>query len=269
MDHSVVCSKVVEIARAVGAFIKSESGKVASVDIETKYKNNFVSYVDKQAEEKIVQALRRLVPEAGFIVEEGTVERTEHVTQWVIDPLDGTTNFLHELPSYAVSIALQQHGETTIGVVYEINKDECFYAYKDGGSFLNGKKIEVSKTGKLEQALISTGFPYYDFEILDEYISLLKFLMRNTGGIRRYGAAAVDLCYVACGRYDAFFEHSLAPWDVAAGALIIDQAGGFVTDFAGGTNFLFGRQILGVNGALKDQFLNLSKEYLTNNEGKT
>ncbi len=269
MNWMKVCEQVCELAREVGGFIRSESGKVQALEIETKYKNNFVSYVDKKAEALIVEGLKTIIPDAGFIVEEGTVEETKAEWQWIVDPLDGTTNFLHQLPSYAVSIALRGGDETVLGVVYEINKKECFSAYKGGIARVNEQQIFVSKTSELKGSLISTGMPYYDFEILDEYMCFLKHLVKNSGGIRRYGAAAVDLCYVACGRYDAFFEHSLSPWDVAAGAFIVQMAGGHVSDFQGDQDYIFGRRILATNELIYNEFLGLSRQYLCTSIRKT
>ncbi|OWY19351.1 inositol monophosphatase [Sphingobacteriales bacterium UPWRP_1] len=254
----LLCRQVQEIAAQAGHFIRTEAGKVAPSDIQMKHHNNLVSYVDTTSEKMLVEALAKLLPEAGFLTEENTVAQNQNATlQWVIDPLDGTTNFLYQLPSYAVSVALLQHGRPVLGVVYEVNRSECFWAVKDHGAFLNQTPIYTSKVGQLPDALIGTGFPYYDFELIDAYTDILKTLMRNTKGIRRFGAAAVDLCYVACGRFDAFYEHSLHPWDVAAGSLIVQEAGGVISDFSGGNNYLFGRQIIASAPALYPRFLPL------------
>ncbi|MCL4161332.1 UNVERIFIED_CONTAM: hypothetical protein GTU68_037519 [Idotea baltica] len=264
-DLAALCDQVQVIAKEVGAFIKKERKTFSNDKIEHKHFNNLVSYVDKNAEIKIIAALKAINAEIGFIAEENTENQDDSINHeyiWIIDPLDGTTNFMHQLPSYAVSIALARGQEILLGVVYEINADESFAATLGGGAFLNGEKISVSSTEKMSQALLSTGFPYYDFAIIDLYIPLLKYCMRNTRGIRRFGAAAVDLCYVACGRFDGFFEHSLHPWDVAAGALIIQEAGGMVCDFKGGTEYIYGREIAASNDNLKNDFLGLIKKYL-------
>ncbi len=255
-----LCRQVQQIAAQAGAFIHSEAGKVKPSEIHLKHHNNLVSYVDTTSEKMIVDALSRLLPEAGFLTEENTVAPSDKPLQWVIDPLDGTTNFLYQLPSYAVSIALCRHHIPIVGVVYEVNRQECFWAVKDGGSFLNDMPIRVSQTDKLADALISTGFPYYDFTIIEQYTQVLKALMQQTKGIRRFGAAAVDLCYTACGRYDAFFEHSLHPWDVAAGSLIVQEAGGLVTDFSGQDNYLFGNQIIATAPLLSSELHTLLKQ---------
>ncbi|MCB0803312.1 MAG: inositol monophosphatase [Flavobacteriales bacterium] len=244
MDLELLCEKVKELSREVGAFIKNEVKQVRQQDIETKSLNSLVSYVDKQAEEKIVQRLAQLLPGSGFIAEEGTSDKVGEIYNWIIDPLDGTTNFLHALPVYSVSIALQKHDEIVLGVVYEINQEECFYAWQGSDAYLNGTKISVSIREKLSDSLIATGFPYYDFNKLDAYFDCLKYLAKNTRGLRRMGSAAVDLAYVACGRFDAYFEYSLNAWDVAAGAFIVKQAGGKVIDFKGEQNWLFESEIV-------------------------
>ena len=251
----VLCQDVVELCREVGIFIKMEEEKVHRDDIETKSKNSLVSYVDKTAEEKLVADLAHFLPEAGFIAEEGTSNKVGDTYNWIIDPLDGTTNFLHGIPTYSVSVALKRNEEIVLGVVYEVNRDECFYAWEGESAYLNGDEIEVSKTPTLEDSLLATGFPYYDYKHLDNYFELLKELAKNTRGVRRIGSAAVDLVYMACGRFDAFFEYSLHAWDVAAGAFIVQQAGGMITDFKGGKNWLFGKEIVAVNPALQKEFM--------------
>ena len=192
-----------------------------------------------------MEGLRKILPEAGFITEEGMVQQTDSQEfAWIIDPVDGTTNYMHGLPVFAISIALQQNDKIISGVVYEINRDECFTAWLNGGAYLNEKPIKVSSAKYLKDSLIATGFPYYDFELMDNYINILKELMRKSHGLRRFGAAAVDLAYTACGRFEGFFEYNLKPWDVAAGTLIVQEAGGKVTDFKGGEDFVFGRELI-------------------------
>jgi myo-inositol-1(or 4)-monophosphatase len=185
------------------------------------------------------------------LAEEGTVSTEERPWQWIIDPLDGTTNFLHGLPFFSISLALQYEGETVIGIVYEANRQELFYSWKGASAaFLNGKPIHVSPTTQLEDSLLATGFPYYDFERMPAYIEVLQRFMRDTRGLRRFGSAALDLAYVACGRFDGYFEYSLSPWDVAAGAFLVQQAGGQVSDFSGGRDFIHGQEIVAVNDGL-------------------
>ncbi|MCB0494815.1 MAG: inositol monophosphatase [Cyclobacteriaceae bacterium] len=232
------------LVKEVGAFIKEQSGKFNIERIEEKGLNDLVSYVDKEAEQKLVNGLKKVLPEAGFITEEGTASFTNEVYKWIIDPLDGTTNFMHGLPVFSISVALLFEDELVLGIVYEINKDELFYAHKGGGAWLNDQKISVSSIAGLNRSLLATGFPYYNFDRLETYIEMLKHFMKHTHGLRRMGSAAVDLAYVACGRFEGFFEYNLNPWDVAGGAFIVKEAGGTVTDFKGEDNFLFGKSIV-------------------------
>jgi len=195
------------------------------------------------------------LPESGFIAEEGTSSKHGERYNWVIDPLDGTTNYIQGVPIYAVSIGLLDGDELVVGVVYEVGLDECFYAWKKGGAYMNGEPIRVSERDDIHDALLATGFPYSNFDQLDEYLALLKWTMTNARGVRRLGSAATDLAYVACGRFDAFWEYDLKPWDVAAGALIVKEAGGVVTDFNGGNNYIFGGEIIASNALLGDLML--------------
>ena len=264
-----LCMDAREIIIRVGEFIRREKGKVTSGDIETKSLNSLVSYVDKTAEEHLVEALGELLPGSVFLTEEETVKTQRGDLQWIIDPLDGTTNFLHSLPVFSVSVALQWKQETVMGIVYEINQHECFYAWKDGGAFLNGEPISVSQTTTLADSLVATGFPYYDYDKVPGYLQIFSEMMTRTRGIRRFGSAAVDLVYVACGRFDAFFEYSLNVWDVAAGAFIIQEAGGKVTDFRGGDDYLYGREMVATSAAVQQEFLGFVKEAFVEGEGTT
>jgi len=244
---SSLCERVIGIVAGTADFLEKELGKVQSGDIETKSLNSLVSYVDKTAEQQLVEQLQKLLPESSFLTEEETVLQSEGEFRWIIDPLDGTTNFLHQVPVFAISVALQHHNETVLGVVHEVNRSECFHAVKNGGAYLNNRSIRVSDTNVLEESLLATGFPYYDYAWLDAYLSAFKFFMQHTRGIRRCGAAAVDLAYVAAGRFDGFFEYSLQPWDMAAGIILIKEAGGKISDFQGGDNYLFGNNIIAAN----------------------
>jgi len=256
MDLDQLLEKTKSIAKEAGAFIRKERQSFKVENIEHKGFNDLVSYVDKEAEKIIVNGLKAILPDAGFITEEGTDTVQKEVYNWIIDPLDGTTNFIHGLPIFSVSIALKDKNKLLLGVVYEVNLDECFYAVSGKGAFCNGQPIEVSSNPKLSDSLIATGFPYYDFELITNYLEALRRLMQKSQGIRRLGSAAVDLVYVACGRVDAFFEYNLNSYDVAAGALIVMEAGGKVTDFNGGENFLFGRQILASNSMIHSELFN-------------
>ena len=252
-----IALQTTKITAEVGDYIRAQIGKVASAQIETKSINSLVSHVDKTAEEMLVKQLGELIPGSVFITEEETIEQAKGEFQWIIDPLDGTTNFLHGLPVFSISVALRQNEETILGVVLEINRNECFYAWKGGGAFLNEEKIQVSNCQKLEDSLIATGFPYYDFEREEAYFKVFRYFIKNTRGIRRLGSAAVDLAYVACGRFEGYFEYSSNAWDVAAGAFIVQEAGGQVCDFSGGTNYLFGREIIATSGAFHEDFVEI------------
>ena len=255
MNLVEICKETERIARETGLFIAAERKKFSQSNVIQKGERDLVSYVDVTAEKLIVEGLQQLLPEAGFITEEKTVKDSGASLRWIIDPLDGTTNFIHGIPLFAVSIALQQDDDLLIGVVYEVNLDECFSAYKGGGAFMNGKKISVTDTLLLRNALCATGFPYSSFPHVDRYFNTLRYLFQNSHGIRRLGSAAVDLAYVACGRIDAFFEYNLNAWDVAGGALIVQEAGGSVTDFSGGSNFVFGKELIASNKLVHAEFL--------------
>ena len=244
-----------EIAREVGLFMAKERISFNDSKIESKGLHDLVSYVDKASEKKIIEQLSKLIPESGFIAEEGTSDKHGERFNWVIDPLDGTTNFIQGVPIYAVSIGLLDGEELVLGVVYEVGRDECFYAWKDGGAYLNGQPIKVSDRGNMHDALLATGFPYNDFSKMEGYMQFLEWTMKNARGVRRLGSAATDMAYVACGRFDAFWEYDLKPWDVAAGAVIVKEAGGTVTDYKGGNNYLFGREIVAGNGLLDELIL--------------
>lgn len=247
-------SSVVDLSRSIGQWMKNERLRFDPARVERKSFNSFVSYVDKEAELRFVEALRALIPEAGFITEEGTaVHQNEHY-RWVIDPLDGTTNYIQGIPVYCTSVALMQGDELVLGVVYEPNLDECFHAYKGSGCKLNGTVCQVSGTEHLLKGLIATGFPYHDFERQTEYFQILRTFTEQSRGLRRLGSAAIDLAYVACGRFEGFYEYGLNPWDVAAGALLVKEAQGSVTDFRGGENFIFGEEIIADNGLISREF---------------
>jgi len=251
-----------EIARTIGKFMADERKKFDDSKIEIKGLHDLVSYVDKESEKLIIDQLQKLLPESGFIAEEGTNPKQGERYNWVIDPLDGTTNYIQGVPVYAVSIGLLDGDELVSGVVYEVGRNECFYAWKDGGAYLNGEPIRVSERGDIHDALLATGFPYNDFSNLDAYLEFLKWTMTHARGVRRLGSAATDLAYVACGRFDAFWEYDLKPWDVAAGALIVKEAGGTVTDYKGGNDYLFGREIVASNKLLDKLILGKIEEFM-------
>ena len=255
MDYELLCTQVLGVVRLAGNFIRKESMNFDSNKVEFKGLNDLVSYVDKQAEVILVENLAELLPGSGFITEEQTTVKRGEVYNWIIDPLDGTTNFIHGIPTYSVSVALYEDGKPVIGVVYEINRGELFYAYKGGAAYLNNKEIHVSNRNLVADTLLATGFPYYDFEKQPQYMALFTELMRKCHGLRRIGSAAVDLAYVACGRFDAFFEYNLNAWDVAAGAFIVQQAGGKVMNFSGGEEFIETRELLATNNRIDEELL--------------
>ena len=250
-----------EIARTVGKFMAEERKSFDVSMIENKGLHDLVSYVDKASEKQIIEELSKLLPESGFIAEEGTSDKHGERFNWVIDPLDGTTNYIQGIPVYAVSIGLLDGVELVLGVVYEVGRDECFYAWKDGGAFLNGEAIHVSERNDIHDSVLATGFPYNDFSKLEPYLEFLKWTMKNARGVRRLGSAATDLAYVACGRFDAFWEYDLKPWDVAAGVVIVKEAGGTVTDYKGGNNYLFGREIVASNQLIDKLILGKIQEF--------
>lgn len=256
MDFEKICSQVIEIATETANFIRSQKDKITLDIIDSKGSNDFVTYVDKTSEQMIVDALQNIIPEAGFIAEEGTSTKKGENYNWIVDPLDGTTNFIHGVPTFSISIALMENETLILGVVYEVMRNECFYAWKGSKAFLNGKEISVSKRKTVSDSLLATGFPYYDYKRLDPFLKTLSYFMINSQGIRRIGSAATDLAYVACGRFEGFYEYSLNPWDVAAGAFLVQQAGGKVCDFSGENNYLFGREIIATNSNIYDEFLN-------------
>ena len=264
MDYNLLCKETIRICKDAGLFISQQLNRITENDIEQKGAHDFVTFVDKTAEEMLVKALHQILPEAGFIAEEGTSSVRGLRYNWVIDPLDGTTNFLHGLPCFCVSVALVDNDEPVIGVVYEINLDECFSATKGGGAFLNGNPIRVSSQKNMDRALIATGFPYNDYSLLPKYMLVFEHLIRTATGVRRLGSAAADLAYVACGRFEFFFEYSLKHWDVAAGILLVTEAGGVVTDFSGGKEYLFGRQMLASNAEMASEAADLMNQYFNN-----
>lgn len=244
IELAVITDQVRNVCQQAADFIEKEAQGFSKSHVELKGKSDLVSYVDKQAEKILVAGLKEILPAAGFITEEDTPDDHSKEYTWIIDPLDGTTNFVHGVPTYAVSVGLMHNDEMVLGVIHEVNHRESFYAWKDGGAYLNGKKINVTPVDKIEDSLFATGFPAHNFEKLDNYLAILNALMKNCHGLRRVGSAATDLAYVACGRYEGFFESNLKPWDIAAGIIIVKEAGGTVTDFKGGEDFLFGKQII-------------------------
>jgi myo-inositol-1(or 4)-monophosphatase len=265
MHLEQITLKACEAVRQAGIFIIGQAAHIHTIEIEEKSLNSLVSYVDKVAEQKLVESLQRITPGCGFLTEENTISIKGKEVEWIIDPLDGTTNFLYGIPAFSISIGLRLEEELVAGIIYEISRDEMFYAYQNRGAFLNNKTIHVSKRKELRHCLLATGFPYQDFSGINQYLNVLRQLMRGSRGLRRIGSAAIDLAYVACGRFDGFFEYNLNPWDVAGGTVIIQEAGGKVTDFAGGNNFLFGKEIIATNNLIHEELQTILKNNFLNN----
>ena len=254
MDYNKIEQQTIKLVTEVGSYIKEERKAFLKKGIEAKGSNDFVTYVDKASEEHLVSGLSQILPQSGFIAEEGTREYNNEEYAWIIDPIDGTTNFIHGAPPYCISIGLRKGEELIGGVIYEISADECFYAFNGGKAFLNGKEISVSNTEKVSDSLIATGFPYSDFALLENFMKSMDYLFHHSHGVRRLGSAAADLAYVACGRYDAFYEYNLNAWDVAGGAYIVQQAGGKVGDFKKEGNYLFGKELIASNAYIWEEF---------------
>ena len=260
MDLIKLCTEVCKLTSEVREFILEERKKFQASSIEKKGHNDLVSYVDKTSEQKLITRLKELLPESGFIAEENTESKKGDRYNWIIDPLDGTTNFIHGLPCFCISIGLMDNNNLVLGVVHELNFDECFYASKNNGAFMNGQPIKVSDIRSLNDSLLATGFPYHDYDRMKPYMEVFDWCMRNTHGLRRLGSAAADLAYVACGRFESFYEYGLNPWDVAGGAFIVQEAGGMVTDFKGGSDFIFGAEIIASNAHVGNEMLNVVQE---------
>ena len=257
IDLKDLTEKVCMLAKETGEFIRRERVNFNRSLAVKKHEHDYVSYVDKESEKRIVTCLRKLLPEAGFIAEEGTGSLTDEAYCWLVDPLDGTTNFIHNIAPYCISIALRHRNDLVLGVVYEICRDECFYTYKGAPSYLNGQEIQVSEVDNLDDSFLAIGLPYDS----EHYKPIATFLVNecygNVTGLRTVGAAAAELCYVAAGRLDGRIEGCIGPWDIAAGTLILLHAGGTITDFSGGDNYTSGREIIGSNGKIHAKILAL------------
>ncbi len=256
-----ICDKAINVVKDTANFILEQLGQVKPEQISDKSSNNFVSFVDKESERRLIAGLGAIVPDAAFLAEEGTVALEDKPYLWIIDPLDGTTNFLHQIPVFAISVALYHNGEPIVGIVHDVMRNECFHAWADGPAMLNDREISCSATTEIHDCLLVTGFPYDDFSRVGAYLGMMEYCMRNTRGIRRLGSAAIDLAWVAAGRSDGFFEYSLAPWDVAGGAFIVMRAGGHVSDFKGGSQYLHGREILATTAHMHTKLLEVTRSY--------
>jgi len=253
----------VKAARAAGAIINRASLDLDLIKVNTKSPNDFVTEVDQAAEQAIIEVLLTAYPGHGILAEESGrlhgAKDSEYL--WIIDPLDGTTNFIHGFPVYAVSIGLAVKGQIQQAVVYDPCRNDLFYASKGRGAFLNDKRLRVSKRNRMSDALIGTGFPFRKGDNFKRYVAMFETIMTQCAGLRRPGAAALDLCYVAAGYYDGFFETGLSPWDIAAGSLMITEAGGLVGNFTGDADFLYQREVVAGNPKIFAQLVPLLAPY--------
>jgi len=231
---------------------------------EIGYKNpvDLVTSIDRESERTIVKILQRTFPTHSILAEEETrVTGHQGNHRWIIDPLDGTTNFAHSYPHFAISIALELDGQVVLGLVYDPLRRECFRAVKDRGATLNGRRLRISKSQALDKSLLATGFPYDRRDHADEYLAFFRAFLVRTQGVRRNGSAALDLCYVACGRIDGFWEAKLRPWDIAAGSLMITEAGGTLSDFSGNPFSIWGHETLASNGAIHAEMVSVTRAF--------
>ena len=246
----------VKAARRAGAVINRASRDLDALSVTAKRRNDFVTEVDRAAEEAVIEVLHKAYPDHAILAEEsGASGNSEY--EWIIDPLDGTTNFIHGFPQYAVSIALRQKGVMQQAVIFDPTRNELFTATRGRGAFLNDQRIRVSKRAQLKDSLVGTGFPFREVDNIDEYLRIFKRATFETAGVRRAGAAALDLAYVACGRLDAFWEKGLAPWDMAAGSLLVLEAGGLISDYEGEADFLENGEVVCGNPKVFAQLLQL------------
>jgi len=253
MDLKHITLQVCGIAKKTGLYLVSERKNFNKKDVQQKHSHDYVSYVDREAEKMTVKALNLLLPEAGFITEEGTVKQESSGLNWVIDPLDGTTNFIQDYAPYCVSIALRQGNEILVGVVYEVCRDECFYACKNGNAYMNDKQIHVSDN-QMGSAFVGIELPYNAEGYKSIALNAFDKLYGKASSIRICGSAATALCYVAAGRYDGWAEAFISVWDYAAGALIVQEAGGTVTDFKGKQDIAGTHHIVATNGIIHEEF---------------
>lgn len=253
----------VKAARRAGAIINRASSDLDRLTVEKKAHNDFVSDVDRAAEQTVIDTIRESYPQHSILAEESGESKTAANSEyrWIIDPLDGTTNFLHGFPQYCVSIALEVKGVVTHGVIFDPTRNDLFTATRGAGAFLNERRIRVAKTVNLKDSLIGTGFPFRDQEKFDRYLAQFNEVSQKCAGVRRPGAAALDLAYVACGRFDGFWEMNLHPWDMAAGGLMILEAGGLITDFNGDGNYLDSGNVVTATPKVFPQLLQIIKAH--------
>ena len=255
MNTAKILKQTMLATEKAGIFLLESAKKINRNDIEQKGENDFVTYVDKTSEQMLMEELSRIIPGSSFLAEESGKTQNNNEWTWIIDPLDGTTNYIHHIPLYSISIGLMKNDKMFAGVIYEPNAKEMFHALSGEGAYLNEKRISVTSTNRMKDSIWATGFPYHDFDKLQEYMEFISYSMQHTHGLRRLGSAAVDLAWVACGRLDGFFEFGLKAWDVAAGTLIVKEAGGITSDFKGEDGYIFNQELISCNKFIYKEFI--------------
>jgi len=250
----------IEAALEAGKYLKKNVGKIRHIERKGEQETNLVTEIDKKAEETIIRRIKKHFPDHNFLGEESGSAEIKSEYRWIIDPLDGTVNYTHSLPIYSVSIGLEHKGKIVLGVVYDPSLDELFTAEKGKGARLNKKRIQVSKTSRLIESLVVTGFPYTVNKTPEPDITHFRNFIIEAQGVRRLGSAALDLSYVACGRFDGFWEGTLNPWDMAAGVLLVTEAGGTWTDYRGFPSNVYNKQMLATNGLIHEQMMGVLKK---------
>ena len=254
----------VKAARRAGSIITRASEDIGSLTVNDKSYNDFVTEVDLASEKEIIRVLKASYPDHAFLGEEtGLSHQADNI--WIIDPLDGTTNFLHGFPQYCISIALEEKGEITQAVIYDPNRNDLFTATKGQGAYLNQRRMRVSNKSKLKESISGTGFPFRDFQHLPVYLKIFEEVVRGPSGVRRPGSAALDLAYVAAGWFDGFFEINLSKWDIAAGGLLVTEAGGIVSDFSERDGWLESGNIVATNPKIYDPLIKIIQSHITDN----
>ncbi len=261
MNYEEICRQTIVAVEKAGEYVM-EQLRNKNRHVTEKGEHNFVTNIDKQSEEILVEELKKIVPGAGFIAEEGSGGTAAEEYNWIIDPIDGTTNFIHGVYPFAISVALAQNLKPVVGIILELGRNECFYAWKDGGAYMDGEPIRVSTAESMQQSLIALGFPYVKDERLPRFMKSVDWMLRNTHGVRRLGSAATDIAWVACGRYDGFCEFGLSPWDIAAGVVILEEAGGKTADFSGGDAYLFNEEVICSNGKNHEEFVQIVGSFM-------
>ncbi len=250
----------IEAAKLAGKFILENLGKITARDIDLKHASDFVTTVDRESEKIIIETIKENYPDHHILAEESLKESAGYEYRWIIDPLDGTTNYIHGYPVFSVSIAMEYRGEIILGVTFDPLRDELFWSEKGEGAFLNCAPLKVSERNDLRECLITTGFPFRKKDLIDPYLRLFKNLFLKVSDMRRAGSAALDLAHLACGKCDGFFEIGLSPWDIAVGSLLIQEAGGIITDFGGEDDYLQTGNIVAGNPAVQRDILREVKD---------